>query len=57
MHHTKRWIISGNDSAAAEALGLKLKVSPIVAQVLLNRGLNEPGECQGFPAAQPEVLA
>ena len=48
MRNPKRWNISGSDSAAAEELASRLKTSPIVAQLLLNRGMHEPRDCQDF---------
>jgi len=47
MHRPKRWNISPPDPAAAE-LAARLKTSALVAQMLLNRGLREAGDCQAF---------
>lgn len=47
MHSSKRWNIAPADPAAEELSG-RLKISPLVAQILLNRGLHEPQECQDF---------
>src|SRR5205823_8712583 len=38
----KKWHLLPQDRGAMECLGAALGVSPIVAQLLLNRGLNEP---------------
>ena len=43
----RRWKIAPPDPAAAE-LAARLKTSPLLAQVLLNRGLREPPECVDF---------
>lgn len=47
MHNPKRWNVAPSDPAAQE-LSSRLKVSPLVAQILLNRGVREPQECQDF---------
>ncbi|HUB25652.1 MAG TPA: single-stranded-DNA-specific exonuclease RecJ [Tepidisphaeraceae bacterium] len=61
----KRWTISPDRPEAAD-LAHRLKVSPLVAQALLSRGLTETGDCQAFlspnlkmlhePAALPGVV-
>src|SRR3954470_6738959 len=48
MHRPKRWNIDPQDDAAAAELAARLKTSRLVAQLLLNRGLREPPECQDF---------
>jgi single-stranded-DNA-specific exonuclease len=47
MHRPKRWNLALPDSAAQEIAG-RLKTSPLVAQILLNRGIREPQDCQDF---------
>jgi len=47
VHRPKRWNLAPSEPAAAELAG-RLKVSPLVAQVLLNRGVREPADCQDF---------
>lgn len=47
MHSPKRWNIAPLDPAAEE-LSSRLKVSPLLAQILLNRGVREVQECQDF---------
>ena len=47
MHRLKRWNIAEPHPGAAE-LAERLKTSPLLAQVLLNRGVREPAECQDF---------
>src|SRR3954469_13394442 len=47
MHRPKRWIIAPPHERAAE-LADRLKTSPVIAQVLLNRGINEPDACLKF---------
>ncbi|HYO08106.1 MAG TPA: DHHA1 domain-containing protein, partial [Tepidisphaeraceae bacterium] len=48
MHRPKRWNMPEPDSAAATELAARLRTSPLVAQMLLNRGVREPAECQDF---------
>jgi single-stranded-DNA-specific exonuclease len=58
----KRWRLLPHDRAAIERLARALNLSPIVAQLLLNRQLNEPGRARRFLAAplaglyEPELL-
>jgi single-stranded-DNA-specific exonuclease len=47
MHHLKRWNIAPASEAAAE-LAASLKTSPLIAQMLLNRGLTVSADCQAF---------
>lgn len=47
MHRKRRWTIAEAHPAAAE-LAEKLRTSPVVAQVLLNRGLSEFDACRQF---------
>jgi single-stranded-DNA-specific exonuclease len=47
MHHPKRWNLAP-PNPAVEELSSRLKVSPLLAQILLNRGVAEPQECQDF---------
>ncbi len=47
MKPPKRWNISEPHERAAE-LAARLKTSPLLAQVLLNRGLSTPEQCQTF---------
>jgi hypothetical protein len=47
MHRPKRWNIADPHPAAAE-LAAKLKASPLLAQVLLNRGIGEVEDCASF---------
>src|ERR1700741_4200447 len=48
MLRPKRWIIAPPSEAAATALADRLKTSPVIAQVLLNRGITQPEECFAF---------
>ncbi len=48
MHRPKRWNFPEADAAAAEELAGRLKISPVVAQVMLNRGLSDPQACSDF---------
>lgn len=45
---TKTWRLLPHDSAAVERLSAALGLGPIVAQLLLNRGLNDPAEARRF---------
>src|SRR4051812_154068 len=47
MHRPKRWTIAAPDGRAPE-LAARLKTSPLLAQILLNRGVVEAQECQDF---------
>src|SRR5215203_5452968 len=47
MLATKRWNIF-DPHTAAEELAHRLKTSPIVAQMLINRGICEDDECREF---------
>src|SRR4051812_43382782 len=61
MQQTKRWTIATPSAAAAE-LASCLKTSPLIAQLLLNRGIASPADCQAFLAPslhhlhQPSLL-
>ncbi len=45
---TKTWRLLPHDSAAVERLSAALGLGPIVAQLLLNRGLSDPVEARRF---------
>jgi single-stranded-DNA-specific exonuclease len=47
MHRPKRWNVHPPHAAAAE-LAAALKTSPVVAQVLLNRGVGDADACRDF---------
>src|SRR5476651_779530 len=47
MQRTKRWNIAEADPAAGELAG-QLKTSPLIAQILLNRGVREPDAGREF---------
>lgn len=47
MHRSKQWNIAPRHPAADE-LAARLKVSPLIAQILLTRGISEPADCQAF---------
>ena len=47
MHRPKRWNLAPPHPTAAELAG-RLKTSPVVAQVLLNRGVGDAEACQDF---------
>ena len=44
----KRWIINAPDTALQGVLGKELKISPLTAQLLINRGLRCPSEAFSF---------
>src|SRR6478752_9619222 len=47
MHRPKRWIIAPPHADAGQLAG-RLRTSPVIAQVLLNRGISQPEECFNF---------
>src|SRR5277367_882917 len=47
MSQTRRWKLTEPHPAAAE-LAARLKLSPLIAQLLLNRNLSETAECLAF---------
>jgi single-stranded-DNA-specific exonuclease len=47
MQRPKRWNIA-EPHPQADELAARLKVSPLVSQILLNRGYSQPQECQDF---------
>src|ERR1700722_6376018 len=47
MQRRKRWLIA-ETNPLAEELAARLKVSPLVSQILLNRGVSDPQACQDF---------
>jgi single-stranded-DNA-specific exonuclease len=47
MNRPKRWIIAPPNERAPE-LAERLKTSPVIAQVLLNRGIGQPDDCFAF---------
>jgi single-stranded-DNA-specific exonuclease len=49
MQQTKRWTIATPSDAAAD-LASSLKTSPLIAQILLNRGIADVSLCQAFLA-------
>lgn len=62
MHRSKQWNLAPRHPAADE-LAARLKVSPLIAQMLLIRGISEPSDGQAFlrPSLatlhRPETLA
>src|SRR5690242_3558067 len=62
MQQIKRWTIAPPQAAAAE-LASCLKTSPLIAQMLLNRGVESSADCQAFLAPslhhlhQPALLS
>jgi len=52
MHRPKRWIIAPPHAHAADLAG-KLRTSPVIAQILLNRGIAQSDDC--FRFLQPSL--
>src|SRR5690349_6588843 len=52
MHSTKRWTVAPPHAQAAD-LASRIRTSPVLAQVLLNRGVTESEEC--FRFLQPSL--
>lgn len=52
----KRWFIESDHSQEEVQLAAELKVSPIVAKLLINRGLGDPHKARQFLAADMESL-
>jgi single-stranded-DNA-specific exonuclease len=50
-HSPKRWRLLPHDAAAIDGLARALSLSPIVAQLLLNRDLDQPEPARRFMAA------
>jgi len=48
MHRPKRWNIA-EPHPAAEDLAARLKLSPLLAQLLLNRGISDPIDGDELP--------
>jgi single-stranded-DNA-specific exonuclease len=47
MDHPKKWNVAEPSGAAAQ-LGFNLNISPLIAQLLINRGMTQPDECRTF---------
>jgi single-stranded-DNA-specific exonuclease len=56
MHRPKRWSISPPDERANE-LAARLKTSPLLAQILLNRGFTQQQDCLDFLKPSLKALA
>lgn len=54
MKLQRQWQVAAAHPAAEE-LGLRLKVSPLIAQILLNRGISEAEACHNF--LQPTLMS
>jgi single-stranded-DNA-specific exonuclease len=61
-HHAKQWHLLPHDQSAIDRLSRALQVSPIIAQLLLNRNIAEPAQAVNFLDApltgllEPELL-
>jgi single-stranded-DNA-specific exonuclease len=47
MDHATKWTLAEPSDAAAQ-LGFSLNISPLIAQLLINRGMTEAEECRSF---------
>src|SRR2546421_12129548 len=56
MHRPKRWRVAPPDERAAERAA-RLKTSPLLAQILLNRGISDAHACLEFLRPSPKSLA
>src|SRR5437773_1968556 len=52
-----RWCLATAQPAVANSLAKALNISPLLAQCLLNRGLNEPGSIERFLEPRLKQLA
>src|SRR3954454_20537365 len=57
MHRPKRWTISPQDADRARQLAARLNTHSLLAQILENRGISDPDECQEFLRPTPKGLA
>ncbi len=55
MHQPKRWNIAPVSQGCAD-LAARLKTSPLIAQILLNRKISTPEECQRFLSPSLKLL-
>jgi single-stranded-DNA-specific exonuclease len=55
-YRNRRWIVAPPDGDAARALASQLRTSPLVGQMLLNRGLTEVDACRDFLAPTLRLL-
>ena len=51
----KRWVFAKSDRAASERLSRALRISPLAATLLVNRGVGDPDGARGF--LKPELSA
>src|SRR2546423_13066457 len=47
MHHSPQWTLA-TPHEGAQPLGQRLKCSPLVAQILINRGISDADDCANF---------
>src|SRR2546429_2916205 len=47
MYRPRRWNLA-TPHADADVLAQRLKTSPLIAQMLLNRGITDPNDCESF---------
>ncbi len=55
MYTSKRWQVAAAHESA-QGLADRLKVSPLIAQILLNRGISEPDACSNFLSPNLKLL-
>ncbi|MDI6706223.1 MAG: single-stranded-DNA-specific exonuclease RecJ [Bacillota bacterium] len=53
MFHNKRWICSYTDRNAVDSLAAEMGISPLIAAVLVNRGIKDAG--QGMKYVNPDA--
>jgi single-stranded-DNA-specific exonuclease len=51
MHIPKRWMLLPHDQAATDHLAKSVNISPALAQLLINRGVQQPDEAKSFLTA------
>src|SRR5256714_14477533 len=47
MHHSPQWTLA-TPHEGAESLAQRLRCSPLVAQILINRGISDADDCANF---------
>lgn len=52
----RRWRIAPHDEAAVREVSQRLRVSPLLAQILVTRGCNQPGRAEDFLAKKLSSL-
>jgi single-stranded-DNA-specific exonuclease len=55
MEYAKKWNLAPASDAAA-ALGYRINTSPLIAQLLINRGVSDPEACRSFLSPSLKLL-